>query len=213
MKEPENFYVETLDMKDPNWKVFDFSKFDVVFHVAGIAHVSKKKTLDDLYYKVNRDLAIETAKKVKESGVNHFIFMSSMIIYGEDNNIGNKTHIDINKYNPVNAYGNSKLQADLEIQKLQNDKFNISIVRTPIIYGPNCKGNFPKLQKMASIMFLVPKITNQKSMIYIDNFAEFIKQLICHSSIGVFYPQNAKYMSTSEIVMITRHFKRKRTIL
>jgi nucleoside-diphosphate-sugar epimerase len=54
MKEPDKFYVETLDMKDPNWRNFDFSKFDVVFHVAGIAHVSTKKSMKDLYYKVNQ---------------------------------------------------------------------------------------------------------------------------------------------------------------
>ena len=35
LKEPDKYHVETLDMKDPNWINFDFSKFDVVFHVAG----------------------------------------------------------------------------------------------------------------------------------------------------------------------------------
>ena len=52
-------------MKNPNWKDFDFSKFDVVFHVAGIAHVSNKKSMEDLYFKINRDLAIKVAKKSK----------------------------------------------------------------------------------------------------------------------------------------------------
>ena len=43
MKEPDSYYIETLEMKDPNWEDFDFSVFDVVFHMAGIAHVSSKK--------------------------------------------------------------------------------------------------------------------------------------------------------------------------
>lgn len=212
MREPDNYYVETLDMRDPNWKDFDFSKFDIVFHVAGIAHVSKKKSLDELYYKVNRDLAVETARKAYQSGVKHFIFMSSIIIYGEDNTISNKTHIDTNKYNPLNAYGNSKLEADLAIQKLQNERFLVSIVRTPVIYGPKCKGNFPKLLKMASMLSIVPNISNQRSMIYIDNFSELIKQLIIKNANGVFYPQNSEYMSTTKIIVTARKYLRKRTI-
>ncbi len=212
MREPDKYLVKTLDMKDPNWEKFDFSNFDVVFHVAGIAHVSKKKSLDELYYKINRDLAIETAKKAKESGVRQFIFMSSMIIYGEDNAISDKRHIDISKYNPLNAYGNSKLEADMAIQKLQNEKFLVSIVRTPVIYGPKCKGNFPKLLKMASMLSVVPNISNQRSMIYIDNFSEFIKLLISRSANGVFYPQNSEYMSTTKIIVTARKYLRKRTI-
>ena len=212
MKDSNNYHVETLDMQNPIWINFDFTKFDVVFHVAGIAHVSKKKSLDELYYKINRDLAIETAKKAKESGVRQFIFMSSMIIYGEDNAISDKRHIDISKYNPLNAYGNSKLEADMAIQKLQNEKFLVSIVRTPVIYGPKCKGNFPKLLKMASMLSVVPNVSNQRSMIYIDNFSEFIKLLISRSANGVFYPQNSEYMSTTKIIVTARKYLRKRTI-
>jgi nucleoside-diphosphate-sugar epimerase len=212
IKEPDKYYVETISLRDPNWKDFDFSKFDVVFHVAGIAHISKKKSMENFYYKVNRDLTIETAKKAKESGVKQFIFMSSMIIFGEDNSIDDKSHIDINKYNPLNAYGNSKLEADLAMQKLQNERFLVVIVRTPVIYGPKCKGNFPKLLKMASMLSIVPDISNQRSMIYIDNFSEFIKQLISKSTNGVFYPQNSEYMSTTKIIFTARKFLRKRTI-
>ena len=211
IKDPNNYHVETLDMQNLSWVNFDFSKFDVVFHVAGIAHVSKKKSLDELYYKVNRDLAIETARKAKESGVRQFIFMSSMIIYGEDNAISDKRHIEIDKYNPLNAYGNSKLEADLAIQKLQDEEFLVSIVRTPVIYGQGCKGNFPRLQKIARKLFIVPKISNQRSMIFIDNFSEFIRQLINKELNGVFYPQNSKYVSTSMIIIYTRESIGKKT--
>jgi nucleoside-diphosphate-sugar epimerase len=157
-------------------------------------------------------LTIETAEKQKNHGVKQFIFMSSMIIYGEDNAIFDKSHIDINKYNPLNAYGRSKLEADLAIQKLQNERFLVSIVRTPVIYGPKCKGNFPKLLKMASMLSVVPNISNQRSMIYIDNFSEFIKLLISISANGVFYPQNSEYMSTTKIIVTARKYLRKRTM-
>ena len=145
MKEPNNYYVETLDMQDPNWVNFDFTKFDVVFHVAGIAHVSKKKSMEDLYYKVNRDLTIQTAEIAKSSGVKQFIFMSSMIVYNsKESQICSNT-----KPNPDNYYGLSKLQAEECLEKLQINDFKIAIVRPPMIYGPNSKGNFPKLVSLA----------------------------------------------------------------
>lgn len=212
MKEPDKFYVETLDMKDPNWKDFDFSKFDVVFHVAGIAHVSSKKNMDSLYYKVNRDLAVEAAKHSRKNGINQFIFMSSMIIYGKENSFGNKEHIDIKKYDPTNAYGKSKLEADLKIQELSNDNFQVSIIRTPVIFGPNCKGNFPRLQSLSKKLLIIPNLNNQRSMIYIDNFSEFVKRLIEKKAHGVFYPQNSEFLSTSQILMQTRSALGKKTL-
>ena len=208
LKEPNKYHIETLDMKDENWK--SFSKFDVVFHVAGIAHVSKDKKLDDLYYKVNRDLAIETAIKAKESKVKQFIFMSSMIIYGKDNKIGDFTPVNKDKYNPTSAYGNSKLEADLKIQDLSDDTFKPVIIRTPVVYGPGAKGNFPRLQKLALKLPILPKINNKRSMIYIDNLVNFIKLTIDENKHGVFYPQNSNYVSTYEVMKHTREMNNKK---
>lgn len=210
LKEPNKYYIETLDMRDPKWKEFNFSNFNIVFHVAGIAHVSTKKRMNDLYFEVNRDLAIETANKAKESGVEQFIFMSSMIIYGKDNKIGKYTHVNVNNYAPINAYGKSKLEADLEIQKLSNDKFHTTIIRCPVVYGENSKGNFLKLQKLALKLPIIPNIKNQRSMIHIDNLSEFVKLLIDDNKKGVFYPQNNDYMSTYEIMKKTRELHDKK---
>ncbi|MBN3489968.1 NAD-dependent epimerase/dehydratase family protein [Acholeplasma equirhinis] len=210
LKEPDKYLVKTLDMKDPNWINLGFSRYDVVYHVAGIAHVSSKKSMEPLYFKVNRDLAIETANKAKVSGVKQFIFMSSMIIYGKDNKIGDFRHVDINKYAPINAYGQSKLETDLSIQKMQDENFKVVIIRTPVVYGPGSKGNFPKLQKLALKAFLFPNIKNQRSMIYIDNLAELIKQVIYRDLNGIFYPQNDEYLSTLAILETTRLLENKK---
>jgi UDP-glucose 4-epimerase len=196
VKEPENFYVETLDMRDPNWKNFNFSKFDVVFHVAGIAHVSTKKSMKDLYFKVNRDLTIETAIKAKESGVKQFIFMSSMIVYNsKETRITKDT-----KPNPDNFYGLSKLQAEEGILPLQSETFNVVVLRPPMIYGPGSKGNFPKLIKLSKKTPIFPNISNKRSMLYIDNLSESIKTIIKQSLSGIFFPQNKEYSCTTEIV-------------
>lgn len=200
MREPDKYYVETLDMQNPNWKEFDFSKFDVVFHVAGIAHVSKKKSLEDLYYKVNRDLTIQTAEFAKTSGVKQFIFMSSMIVY-------NSKESQISAYtkpNPDNYYGLSKLQAEEGLEKLQSKDFNIAVVRPPMIYGPYSKGNFPKLISLAKKTPIFPRYDNKRSMLYIDNLSNSIKTLIDGYHSGLFFPQNNEYVNTKDVIAMTK---------
>ncbi|MGI6710768.1 MAG: NAD-dependent epimerase/dehydratase family protein [Bacilli bacterium] len=203
-KNEDKYIINTLDMMDETWKNYSFSGYDVVYHVAGIAHVSSKKKMAPLYFKVNRDLAIEVAKKAKDENVKQFIFMSSMIIYGKDNKVRKYNHIDVEKYAPLNAYGKSKLEADLEIQKLESDNFKVNIIRTPVVYGKGCKGNFPRLVKFALKFPFFLNIKNQKSMIHIDNLCEFVKLLIDNESSGVFYPQNKNYVAIKDLVRLVR---------
>jgi UDP-glucose 4-epimerase len=135
-------------MRDGSWKNHDFFQYDVVFHVAGIAHVSSDPKLEDLYYKVNRDLTVQTAAKAKAEGVSQFIFMSSIIVYGDGGT--KKVVIDSNTVpNPSNFYGDSKLQAENGIKPMQTEEFNIAIIRPPMIYGNGSKGNYPRLARLA----------------------------------------------------------------
>lgn len=204
MKEPDKFHVDTLDMQDPNWKDYDFSSYDVVYHVAGIAHVSSKKRLAPLYFKVNRDLAIETAEKAKVEGVKQFIFMSSMIIYGKDKKIGDFTPVNKEEYAPINAYGQSKLEADLYIQKLNDTNFKTCVIRTPMVYGEGSKGNYPRLKKLALKLPIFPKIDNKRSVISIENLKGFILELVLLDKQGVFYPQDNEYFNTRMFIKTVR---------
>jgi UDP-glucose 4-epimerase len=196
MNEPDQYFVETLDLRNPNWKEFDFSHFDVVFHVAGIAHVSAKKSMKDLYFKVNRDLAIETSEKAKLSGVKQFIFMSSMIVYSSKDK-------EVTKYtvpNPDNFYGLSKLEAETEIIKSQDNTFKVVIVRPPMIYGKNSKGNFYKLIKISSITNMFPKYSNKKSFLYINNLSSAIKSYIDNCDYGIKLIANNENISTTDFL-------------
>jgi len=200
-KEPEKYTVDTVDMIGDSWKQKDFSGYDVVFHVAGIAHVSTDSKMEDLYYKVNRDLAIETAIKAKNEGIKQFIFMSSIIVYGEGS-IG-RTVIDKDTVPiPSNFYGKSKLQAEEGIQKLECNNFKVVILRPPMIYGKGCKGNYLKLAKVALKLPVFPDLDNQRSMLHIDNLCEFIKLMIDNEESGLFFPQNEEYVKTSEMVKL-----------
>lgn len=197
---PNDYQIDTLDTKG-DWQSYDFSPYDVVFHVAGIAHVDAKANMEDLYYRVNRDLTIEAAQKAKAEGVKQFIFMSSIIVYGDSSKLGEKRVITKNTTpTPTNFYGNSKLQAEQGILPLQDKNFNVVILRPPMIYGKGSKGNYPKLARLARKIPIFPDIENERSMLYIENLCEFIRLMIDNEARGVFFPQNKEYVKTTELV-------------
>lgn len=198
---PDDYCIDTISLRGGSWKTKTFSDYDVVFHVAGIAHVSSDPNMEEEYYKVNRDLTIETAEKAKRDGVKQFIFMSSIIVYGDSSS--NKRVIDRNtKPNPSNFYGDSKLQAEKGILPLDDDKFKVAVIRPPMIYGKNSKGNYPKLSKAAQKLPFFPDVDNQRSMLHIDNLCEFIRLIIIYIENGCFFPQNSEYVKTSEMVKL-----------
>lgn len=201
---PDEYQVDTIDMIDGSWREKSFSGYDVVFHVAGIAHSDSGKISaekEKLYRSVNTDLTIETAKKAKTDGVKQFIFMSSAIVYGDSGKIGKKKVITKDTpTNPANCYGDSKVQAELGILPLQDDKFRVCVLRPPMIYGKGSKGNFPQLEKLAKKMKFFPYVKNERSMLYIGNLVEFVRLMIENEEQGIFWPQNAQYSNTSELV-------------
>ena len=215
---PDQYQVDTVDMIDGTWREKDFSGYDCVYHVAGIAHSDSGKISPErakLYYVVNTDLTVETAKKAKAEGVKQFIFMSSAIVYGESAPIG-KTKV-ITKDTPVspaNSYGDSKVQAENGILPLNDETFKVVILRPPMIYGPGSKGNYPVLSKLAQKLPFFPKVDNQRSMLYIDNLMEFVRLMVENEEQGIFWPQNAEYSNTTELVkLIAQAHGKKITII
>jgi Nucleoside-diphosphate-sugar epimerases len=207
-----SYRIDAVDTMGDNWKKADYTKYDVVFHVAGIAHVNADPKMEPLYYKVNCNLTIEVAKHAKAAGVRQFIFMSSQIVFHESQSLKAEVLTAETKPAPNGFYGNSKLQAENGLWNLvKNQKENstrsqggnqmkICILRPCMIYGPNAKGNFSRLAKLACKTPVFPEWHNKRSMLYIDNLAEFVKQAIERELEGTFYPQNRELADTVEIV-------------
>lgn len=196
MRNPNRYQITQMDLRTDEWKNKDFSKYDVIFHVAGIAHVSTDPKMEDLYFKVNRDLTKEVALKAMTEGIKQFIFMSSMIVYGK-----NQTCIDVDTIpQPENFYGLSKLQAEDALKALETKKFKVVVLRPPMIYGKGSKGNYPRLSKIAKVLPVFPKYKNRRSMLHIDNLCELIRLLIDNEESGTYYPQNSAYVNTSDLV-------------
>ncbi len=213
-KWPDEYQVKLISLKSGDLQNIDFSTFDVVFHVSGIAHVTLDPSMAGLFYRVNRDLTIETATAAKKAGVKQFIFMSSGIVYGDSSDVGVPLIIDRStKPNPSNFYGNSKLQAEEGLKKLEDENFKVVIIRSPALYGIGMKSHYNNLSYFARKHRLFPRVNNQRSMLYNKNLAEFVRLMIDNEENGTFWPQNKEYTSTAGIIKDVASFHGRRIIL
>jgi UDP-glucose 4-epimerase len=200
---PNKYSVDFISLRNDEWKNRDFFEYDVLFHTVAIVHKKEKPEMKGLYYKINRDLTVEVAKKAKKEGVKQFIFMSSMSVYGLNGKIGEAVIITKDTpCNPNTFYGKSKLEAESELKKIEDRQFRVAIIRAPMVYGPNCPGNYTRLKKLVMKTPVFPLINNKRSMIFIDNLCEFIKLLIDNKDHGLLFPQNKGYVNTSELIRL-----------
>ncbi len=206
---PEQYKIDTIDLINNKWREKSFVGYDVIYHVAGIAHIKQTEENKDLYYKVNRDLAVEVAKKAKKDGVKHFIFLSSMSVYGIDRGVITKD----TRPSPKCHYGTSKYEAEKQMLDLVDDNYKLSILRPPMVYGKGCKGNFVRLDQLTDKITIFPNVKNKRSMIHIDNLSEFVKLLIDKEISGILCPQNSEYVCTSEMIKFLCKHKGKKPIL
>ncbi len=191
-----NLYeIDVIDMHDSSWKERNFERYNTIYHVAGIAHIKETKENAHLYYEINSELVIETAKKAKADGVTQFIYLSSMSVYGLDAGIITKDTVP----NPKSNYGKSKMLAEEGLKKLDDENFKIAIIRAPMVYGKDCNGNFQTIVKLVNKFNIFPLCKNRRSMIYIENLCAFVKLLIDKNLSGLFFPQNKEYIETSKM--------------
>ncbi len=197
----ELYQVDTISQRDSLWENHDFHGYDAIFQASGIAHVDTgavSREQQALYYQVNCKLAVATAKKALEAGVELFIYPSSVIVYGDSAPYGKQRVI--NRETPADNphfYGDSKILAERELSRLD---MQIAILRLPMVYGKGSKGNYPLLVKLADRLPFFPDVQNQRSMIYIENLCEFIRQRIEEGRGGLYFPQNPEYTQTSRMV-------------
>lgn len=192
----DDYYVNKISVRDKQWEQMDWSSFDVVLNVAGIAHIKETDKNAEAYYNINRDLAIAIAKKAKKENVAHFIQISTMSVFGKENGLITKE----TPMKPNNHYGRSKLEADIKIKELEDQGFIVSIIRPPMVYGKASPGNYQKLSDFVKKMKIFPKVNNRRSMIFVNNLSEYIKKIIEYQLKGEFYPQNNEYSNTFELV-------------
>ena len=206
---PGDYRVETLSLRSDDWRQRSFQGVDSILHTAAIVHQPKSKndpSQAELYDRVDHRLTAEVAEKAKREGVGQFLFLSSESVYGLHAPVGKVVTITKDTpIRPVDNYGISKARAEEDLSALRDDRFKVVILRPPMIYGRGCKGNYQTLAKLAKKLPVFPLVENQRSMLYIDNLCEFIRLLVEDGADGLYCPQNAEYVSTSDMVNRIAH--------
>ena len=205
----EDFEIRPVSLQNKKVENVDFSGVDAVLHLAGIAH-RMKTTEPDLYESVNSELTYRIAREAKKQGVKHFIFVSTIKVYGADSTdrpIGLDTAC-----NPQDDYGKSKFNGEQHIRKLESPAFRVAILRPPLIYGPGVKGNLIALMKLTEKLTVLPfaRISNARTMVSLQNMVDYMRHVINSEYSGVILPADKRSLSTTELVeLIASHFNKK----
>ncbi len=196
----EKYKIKTFSFRKDNINTLDCSKVDTVFYLSALVHQMGGARKEE-YEKINVTQTLELAKKSKQSGVKQFIFMSTVKVYGEETD---GIYSETSECHPEDEYGKSKLKAELELKKLENENFKISIIRTPIVYGSGVKANIKSLINLVNRIRVLPfgKIENKRSMVYIGNLCHLVDELIIQQKAGVFLASDDEPLSTSKLIKL-----------
>lgn len=192
------YNIKTFSFLKNNISILDVNDIDVVFHLSALVHQMGGATAKE-YERINVMQTIELAKKAKSAGVKQFVFMSTIKVCGEETK---EKYTENSICNPSDEYGKSKLKAEKELQKLSDENFKVSIIRTPIVYGDGVKANIKSLIKLVNKISILPfgKIKNRRSMVYIGNLCHMVNQVIKQNQPGIFLASDDKPLSTTRLI-------------
>lgn len=152
-----------------------FDSIETVLHYAALVH-QKIEYSYEKYYEINVEYPVGLAKKAKASGVKQFVFISTIAVYGEDKQLVSEN----TECNPVTSYGISKLEAEKQLQALEDENFTVSIIRPPMVYGKNAPGNINSLVNLVKKVPVLPLggIKNKRSFVYVGNLCHLVDSVI-----------------------------------
>lgn len=197
-KYSDEYDIKPFSFLNDDLKSMDLTEIDTVIHLSALVHQMGGASKAE-YERINVGQTLELAKKAKENAVKHFIFMSTVKVYGEETNT---PYTEKSNCNPQDDYGKSKLKAEVELKKLEDDDFKVSIIRTPIVYGYGVKANIKNLISLVNKVPVLPfgDIQNRRSMIYVGNLCHLIDTLIQKQKSGIFLACDDKPISTTRLI-------------
>jgi len=203
--------IRRFSFQNDDLNTLDLTQTDTIVHLSALVHQMDGASTE-AYFRINVDNTLALAEKAKESGVAHFIFMSSVKVYGEENLT---PYTEKTACEPEDDYGKSKLEAERRLLEMQDDTFKVSILRTPVVYGYGVKANIQNLIGLVSRVPVLPlgSIRNRRTMVYIGNLCALLDRLCETGKEGVFLAGDDRPLSTSELIVFISNGLGKRTYL
>lgn len=211
-----NYDIKTVNLRTTDIETISMDSINTVLHCAALVHQMKGAPVDQ-YFKINTELTQKLAVKAKQDHVSHFVFVSTAHVYGQNGNLVDHSQrlTESSPCHPTDAYGQSKLQAETLLLGLQDQNFKVSIVRSPLVYGPGGKGNLNSLRNLITVCPALPFAYpfNRRSLIFVDNLAYFISLIINQSKSGIYLPQDEQPISIQSFVQYIALAIHKKVIL
>lgn len=178
----EQIIVDNVD-EHTDWSI-SLRDCDCVVHALGRAHVLKESSKNPLkeFKKINTDSTLNLANQAAKAGVKRFIFISSIGVNGSKTQNGQK-FTEKTAPTPYSDYAFSKLEAEEGLLNIaRSTRLEVTIIRPPLVYGPQAKGNFSSLLKLIQCPIPLPfkLIQNKRSFISIYNLCDFIELCMAH---------------------------------
>lgn len=189
-----------------NWKII-LTECDIVVHLAARVHVMEEKDLNPLtaFRKMNVEATINLALAAKEVGAKRFIYISSIKVNGEETHNLPFSASDLGE--PLDPYGVSKMEAEIELMKLHEPGvFEIVIIRPPLVYGPGVKANFEKLFWLVKKDLPIPfgRVENKRSLVSVFNLCDLIIRCMDHPNAAgeTFLVSDDKDYSLKDLIIL-----------
>jgi nucleoside-diphosphate-sugar epimerase len=179
---PRITYRETGEINsNTDWSPF-LEGMDVIIHLAARAHILNESTANPLdeYRKANTQNTLQLAHSAAKAKVKRFIFVSSI---GVNGSASIAPFNEASPPNPTVPYAISKLEAEQGLREIATRTvMEAVIVRPPLVYGPNCPGNFLRLLDLVYKGLPLPfgSVNNLRSLIGVNNLTDFLVRCVEH---------------------------------
>ena len=192
---------------------------DIIVHLASRVHVMKDESLSPLdeYRRVNTEGTKRLAFMAALAGIQRLVYVSTVKVNGEFTH--EQPFNEDDTPNPLDPYGISKWEAEVALRHISSEKgLQVTVIRPPLVYGPEVKANFLQLLDMVNKNIPLPLllVNNKRSMIYIENLVDAIIKCIEHPKAAnqTFLVSDGQDISTPDLIkMIAKAMGKKPRLL
>jgi nucleoside-diphosphate-sugar epimerase len=178
---------------------------DAIAHLAARVHVmADGPSGAAAHHRVNAEGTAALASSAFPGGVRRIVFMSSVKVNGEERE---RPYGPCDVPAPVDPYGCTKLLAERALfDSAATFGGEAVVVRPPLVYGPEARGNFMRLMGLVARGVPLPfrSIRNHRSLVSVWNLVDLTCVALEHPSApgGVFFAADDRDLSTPELVTL-----------
>lgn len=191
--------------RDTDWSI-SLSGIDTVVHTAAIAGKPRDSTSNplELFRRINVEGTLSLARQCVSSGIERFVFLSSIKVNGEETEPGRPFRADDGP-DPQDPYGISKYEAEQGLLSLSRETgLKVTIIRPVLVYGPGVKANFESIMRCLCRGMPLPLgcIRNLRSLVALDNLIDLIQVCCEHPDAAgqTFLVSDGEDLSTTDLI-------------